>query len=48
LIHVCGEGAGSFYASGPPAKQQFSASAGLVRIADDMWRALMDIQSDRR
>jgi flagellar hook protein FlgE len=27
------------------AKQQFSASAKVVSFADDMWRALMDIQT---
>jgi hypothetical protein len=27
------------------AKQQFAASAKVVRIADEMWRSLMDVQS---
>jgi flagellar hook protein FlgE len=27
------------------AKQQFTASAHVVRIADQMWRALMDMQT---
>jgi len=31
------------------AKQQFRANLGVVRIADQMWRALLDIQAqDRR
>jgi flagellar hook protein FlgE len=28
------------------AKQQFSANLGVIRIADQMWQALLDIQKD--
>jgi hypothetical protein len=28
------------------AKQAFSANAQVVRFADDMWRSLLDIQTD--
>ena len=27
------------------AKHQFSANLGVIRIADEMWRSLMDIQT---
>lgn len=27
------------------AKHQFSANLGVIRVADEMWRALMDIQT---
>ena len=27
------------------AKQAFSANAGVIRIADKMWRSLLDLQS---
>jgi flagellar hook protein FlgE len=27
------------------AKQQFGANLGVIRVADEMWRALMDIQA---
>jgi flagellar hook protein FlgE len=27
------------------AKTQFSANLGVIRIADEMWRALLDIQT---
>ena len=27
------------------AKHQFSANLGAIRVADEMWRALMDIQT---
>ena len=30
------------------AKHQFSANLGVVKIADEMWRALLDLQSDKR
>lgn len=30
------------------AKQQFTASAEIVRIADKMWDALLHVQSDHR
>jgi flagellar hook protein FlgE len=29
------------------AKQQFSANLGVVRVADEMWRALLSIQDVR-
>ena len=29
------------------AKQAFSANAHVIRIADEMWRALLDVQKDR-
>jgi flagellar hook protein FlgE len=28
------------------AKHQFSANLGVIRVADEMWRALLDIQKD--
>jgi flagellar hook protein FlgE len=28
------------------AKHQFSANLGVIRIADQMWQALLDIQKD--
>lgn len=27
------------------AKHQFSANLGVIRVADEMWRSLMDIQT---
>lgn len=30
------------------AKQAFAANLGAIRVADEMWRALMDIQAERR
>jgi flagellar hook-associated protein FlgK len=27
------------------ARQQFSANLGVIRVADEMWRALIDIQT---
>lgn len=27
------------------AKQAFSANAGVIRIADEMWRSLLDLQA---
>ena len=29
------------------AKHQFTANLGVVKIADEMWRALMDLQTDK-
>lgn len=29
------------------AKRQFEANLGVVKFADEMWRALLEIQSDR-
>jgi flagellar hook protein FlgE len=28
------------------AKHQFSANLGVIRVADEMWQALLDIQKD--
>ena len=30
------------------AKHQFSAALGVIRVADEMWDALLDLQSERR
>lgn len=30
------------------AKHQFSANLGVIRVADQMWKALLDIQSVRK
>jgi len=43
-----GDGSGGDYAQEVvtqiEAKHQFSANLGVIRIADQMWRALLDIQ----